>query len=54
MPIGDLDVPVIGNKQGRIVIRFAVDCTRKASIRVGTVCDPCKRRRRERRQYRYA
>ena len=32
---------------------FAVDCTRKVSIRVGTVCGPCKHWRRERRHYRH-
>jgi hypothetical protein len=33
---------------------FAVDCTRRVSIRMGTVCCPCKRWQRERRNYRHA
>ena len=32
---------------------FAVACTRKVSIRVGTVCGSCKHWRRERRHYRH-
>ena len=33
---------------------FVVACTRKVSIRMGTVCGSCKHWRRERRHYRHA
>ena len=42
------------SRNERLVMGFAVDCTRKAPNRLGTVYDPCKRRRRRKGHYRHA
>ncbi len=51
---GGLRAPHLLDKQGRVVMGFAVDRKRKASSRVEPVCSPCKRWQRERRHYRHA